>query len=111
MGSKGCDRTEKRQRHGISKQGKPLSQWMHHVSGIQEDKKLSLSLNHPFRLVASTRTAMSAERLVDGNAWQVDILHHSPDYRQTRCLCRKGINLIGALPDIAKEAFKGGMKS
>ncbi len=48
---------------------------------------------------------MSAERLVDWNAWQVDILHHRPDNRQTRRLCRKGVNLIGALPDIAKETF------
>ena len=48
---------------------------------------------------------MSAERLVDWNAWQVDILHHRPDNRQTRRLCRKGVNLIGALPNIAKEAF------
>ncbi len=50
---------------------------------------------------------MSAERLVDGNSWQVDILHHSPDDCQTRRLRREGVNLIGALPNIAKQAFNG----
>ncbi len=50
---------------------------------------------------------MRAERSVDGNAWQVDILHHSPDNGQTGRLRRKGVNLIGALAHIAKETFNG----
>jgi hypothetical protein len=56
-------------------------------------------------LVACTPTAICAERLVDWDAWQVDSLHGGPNNRQTRRLCRKGVNLVGALPDIAKEAF------
>ena len=71
----------------------------------RKSRKQHLLPNHPFRLVAGTPTAMSAERLVDWNSWQVDILHHGPDDCQTRRLCRKSVNLIGALPHIAKEAF------
>ncbi len=36
-----------------------------------------------------------------------DILHDSPDNRQTAHLCGEGINLIGALSDIAEKALDG----
>jgi hypothetical protein len=47
----------------------------------------------------------SMKLLQDGNLRQADILHHRPDNGQTRRLRREGINLIGALPHIAKQAF------
>jgi len=37
----------------------------------------------------------------------VDILHHRPHDGQATGFCRKGVNLIRALPDIAKETFNG----
>ena len=49
--------------------------------------------------------AICAECLVDWNAWQVYILHDSPNNRQTRCLCREGVNLVRALSHIAKKTF------
>jgi len=37
----------------------------------------------------------------------VNILHHRPDDGQATGFCCEGINLIGALPNIAKETFNG----
>src|SRR5205085_3062230 len=36
---------------------------------------------------------------------KTDILHHGPDNGQTAHLCGEGINLIGALSNIAEKAF------
>jgi len=69
--------------------------------------KQHLLLNHPVRLVASRLTAMRLSPLTDRNLWQADILHHRPDDRQTAGFGRKGVNLIGALPHIAKQALNG----
>jgi hypothetical protein len=69
--------------------------------------KQHLLLNHPVRLVASRPTAIRLSPLTDRNLWQADILHHRPDDRQTAGFGRKGVNLIGALPNIAKQAFNG----
>ena len=49
-------------------------------------------------------TAVSVPLLQDGNLRQTDILHHSPDNGETTGFRSEGINLIGTLPDIAKEA-------
>ena len=38
---------------------------------------------------------------------KTDILHHGPDNAQTAHLRREGINLIGALSNIAEKAFDG----
>jgi hypothetical protein len=69
--------------------------------------KPHLPPNHPFRLVACVPTAISIQLLRDRNPRQVDILHHGPDDGQTTGFCRERINLISALPNIAKEAFNG----
>jgi hypothetical protein len=69
--------------------------------------KRHLLPNHPFRLVAGLLIAMRSEPLADRNPWQADILHHRPDDRQAAGFGRKGVNLIGALPHIAKQAFNG----
>ena len=37
----------------------------------------------------------------------MDILHHRRDNGQATGFCCEGINLIGALPNIAKETFNG----
>jgi hypothetical protein len=63
--------------------------------------------NHPFRLVVSLPRAVRAQPLADRNLWQANILHHGPDDGQARRLGREGINLIGALPHIAKQARSG----
>src|SRR6266849_4836317 len=69
--------------------------------------KKHLLLNHPARLVASLLTAMCLSPLADRDLWQANILHDGPDDGQTRRLGRESINLIGALPHIAKQAFNG----
>ena len=66
---------------GISKQEVLLSEGRERLSLAQEEEKKHLLLNQPSRLVAATPRAIYAGRLVDGNAWQVDILHDSPDNR------------------------------
>jgi hypothetical protein len=35
----------------------------------------------------------------------MDILHRGPNNREATGLCRKGINLISPLPNIAEKAF------
>ena len=67
--------------------------------------KNDLLLHHPFRLVVHGATAISASPLRNRNLRQTDILHDCPDNGETTGFRREGVNLIGALPDIAKEAF------
>ena len=43
----------------------------------------------------------------NGSGMKPDILHDSPDNRQTAHLCGEGINLIGALSDSADKALDG----
>src|SRR3989442_8309087 len=73
----------------------------------REDDKRHLLLTQPFRLVACVPTAIRIQPLRDGNLWQADILHHRPHDGQTAGFCRKDVNLIGALPDIAEKTFNG----
>jgi hypothetical protein len=73
----------------------------------REVGKNYLLLTHPFRLVVYVPTALSASPLRNGNLGQTDILHDSPDNGETTGFRGEGINLIGALPHIAKEAFNG----
>ena len=47
------------------------------------------------------------EQLADRNLGQANILHHGPDDGQATRFGRKGVNVIGALPHIAKQAFDG----
>ena len=63
--------------------------------------------NPPFRLVASLPLLISTELLADRNLGQANILHDGPDDGQATGFGREGIDLIGALPDIAKQAFNG----
>jgi hypothetical protein len=37
----------------------------------------------------------------------MNILHHSPDNRKTRCFRREGVNLICPLPHSAEKTFNG----
>ena len=69
--------------------------------------KNDLLLHHPLRLVVHVSTTISAWPLRDGNLWQADVLHDRPDNGQATGFRRKGVNLIGALPHIAKETFNG----
>ena len=55
-------------------------------------------------MVVSLPTAISIQLLADGNLWQADVLHDSPDDSQTTGFRRKGVNLIGAASNIAKKA-------
>jgi hypothetical protein len=50
---------------------------------------------------------MSVQLLADRNLGQVNILHHRPDDGQTTGFRGESVNLIRALPDIAKETFNG----
>ena len=45
------------------------------------------------------------QRLTDGNLGQAHILHHGPHDGQAARFGREGVNLIGTLPHIAKQAF------
>ena len=67
--------------------------------------KKHLHLTHPLWLVACILTTVSVQPLAGRNLWQADILHHCPHDGQATGFCREGINLIGALSHIAKEAF------
>lgn len=53
-------------------------------------------------LVALLSLAIKIQLLANGNLGQTNVLHHCPDNSQARCFRRKGINLIGALTNIAK---------
>jgi hypothetical protein len=77
---------------------------MYHVSVLLEDKKQHLHLGHPFWLVACLSRAMRSYRLADWNLGQAHILHDGPDNGHATGLRREGIDLISALPHIAKEA-------
>ena len=48
---------------------------------------------------------LRVQLLGDRNLGQMNILHRCPNDGQTTGFGREGINLIGALPDIAKEAL------
>ena len=69
--------------------------------------KSHLLLNHPFWLVIFLPRAIAVEPLADRNLRQADILHHGPNDSQTTAFRGEGVNLIRALPDIAKQAFNG----
>lgn len=69
--------------------------------------KKYLLLNHPFQLVACMPKAIRLQPLADRDLRQVNILHYGPDDGQTTGFRREGVNLIGALSHIAKEALDG----
>src|SRR5579884_3581794 len=57
------------------------------------------------RLVVSQQLSITRETLLDRNPGYLYSLHHRPHNSQTTSFCGEGVNLIGALSDIAKEAF------
>lgn len=59
-----------------------------------------LVLNHPLRLVACLRAAISARALLYGDFVQADILDGRPDDGEATGLSGEDINLIGALAHI-----------
>jgi hypothetical protein len=73
----------------------------------RQGRKRCLLLNHPFWLVAYVPTTISVERLRNGNAGQMNTLHRRPNNREATGLSRKGIDLVGPLPNIAEKAFNG----
>ena len=64
-----------------------------------------LPLSQPFRLVACFALMMSLEQLANRNPRYGYPLHHGPHDSQTACFRGESINLVGALPNIAEEAF------
>jgi hypothetical protein len=66
-----------------------------------------LPLSHPFRLVVCFPMILRMQWLADRNPGHVYSLHHGPYDGQTARFGCEGVNLIGALPHIAKEAFNG----
>jgi hypothetical protein len=77
------------------------------LSWHQLSSKKHLLPNQPERLVGCLPGSITRQRLADGNLGQANILHHGPDNRQTARLGGEGVNLIGALPHIAEQAFNG----
>ncbi len=67
--------------------------------------KRHLPLPQPSRLVDGQPITIPVSPLTDRNFWQADILHDRPHNAQARSLRRKGVNLIGALAHIAKQAL------
>ena len=67
----------------------------------QKRKKLPLT-SLPPQVVCSS---ISAQPLVNRNLRQADVLHHRPDDGRTTRFGHEGVDLIGALADIAKQAF------
>lgn len=70
-------------------------------------RKHHLPLIHPFRLVACQSTTISIQNLVDWNLGHMDVLHDSPNDRETTGFCCERIDLVRSLPNIAKETFNG----
>jgi hypothetical protein len=69
--------------------------------------KNHLPPNHPKRVVACVPSMTASQSLANWNLRQANILHHGPDDGQTAGFGREGVNLIGPLPHIAKQAFNG----
>jgi hypothetical protein len=69
-----------------------------------EPQKKHLLSNQPFRLIACLPRPLTPQRLADGNLGQANILHHGPHDGQAARFGREGVDLIGALPHIAKQA-------
>ena len=62
-------------------------------------------LNHPARLVARQLIRWSISPLADRDLGQANILHHGPHDGQAAGFGREDVNLIGALPHEASQAF------
>jgi hypothetical protein len=58
-----------------------------------------------FRLVGCWPRSITRQRLADGNLGQANILHDGLHDGQATGFGREGIDLIRALPDIAKQAL------
>ncbi len=67
--------------------------------------KKHLLPNQPERLVVCWSRPITLEPLADRNLGRANILHHGPDNGQAARFGREDVNLIGALPHIAKQAF------
>ncbi|SRR6266487_4111459 len=73
----------------------------------REAGKKHLPLIQPLRLVAHLLTTTRMPSSVYRNPGHANSLHHRPHDGQTTGFRREGINLVGSLPNIAKEAFDG----
>ena len=71
----------------------------------QMSSKKHLLPNQHFRLVVCLPRPITLQRLADRNLGQANILHHGPDDRHTTGFSREDVNLIGALPHEASQAF------
>jgi hypothetical protein len=69
--------------------------------------KKHLLPTQPFRLVGCLPRPLTLEPLADRNLGQANILHHGPNDGQAARFGREDVNLIGALPHIAQQAFNG----
>ncbi len=67
--------------------------------------KKHLLPNQHFRLVVCLPRPITLQRLADRNLGQANILHHGPDDGQAARFGRENVNLIGALPHEASQAF------
>src|SRR5437588_7709332 len=67
--------------------------------------KKHLLPNHPLWLVAFGRPVLSSQASVHRDFVKTDVLDRSPDNRQATRFCGEDVDLIGALPHIAKQAF------
>jgi hypothetical protein len=69
--------------------------------------KGNLLLNQPFWLVALMPTPMRFQLLANQNLGQTDILCDRPHDGQATGLSRKGVNLISAPSNVAKQTLDG----
>ncbi len=68
------------------------------------EHKLPL-LNHPLWLVVGSTHRSQFTAGSHRNFVQANILHSGPHNRQATALCGEDVDLIGALPDIAKQGM------
>ncbi len=69
--------------------------------------KGNLLPNQPLELVVLTPTSISVQLLANRNLRQADVLHDGPHNGQARRFCGEGVDVIGALPNEASQAFNG----
>jgi hypothetical protein len=67
--------------------------------------KKHLLPHHPLWLVAFGRLVFSSQASVQRDFVKTDVLDRRPDNRQATRFCGEDVDLIGALPHIAKQAF------
>src|SRR5713101_5297536 len=105
MGSSPKDRTNRKMQLGLAK---ILSKQASKGALVTQDSAQTTPLSDPAFLAGCLYVDDDQyAALANWNPWQADSLHHSPNDSQTARFCRKGVYLIGAPSNIAKEAFNG----